>query len=122
MTGSRDTPISHSSFRLLCFPSRSSLATARGLDPSTYLRDLPTNDVGNAAKVAVSFAQLVAATPFLLVVRRSNNLRSFFGGLNMVNLSGPKVSHLLLSCLRSETEMKGWDCEVALVGGNQVEL
>lgn len=84
--------------RLLDCPSRSSLATARALDPSIYLRDPPTNDVGNAAKVVVSFAQLVAATPFVLVVRRPNNLRSFLRGLNVVNVSGPKASKVLPSC------------------------
>lgn len=70
---------------------RSTLATARTHDPSTYIRDLPTNDVKNAAKVIISFAQTMAATPLVLVVRHATNLRSFLGGLDMINISIPKV-------------------------------
>lgn len=70
--------------------------------------------------MVVSFAQLVAATPFVLVVRRSNNLRSFLGGLNMVNVSGPKVCKSLLPYLRSDTNIRGWGCKLSEVNGNQM--
>lgn len=65
--------------------------TARAFDPSAYLRDPQTNDVSSAGKVIISFAQILAATPFLLVVRHSTILRSFLGGLDMINGSVPKV-------------------------------
>lgn len=73
------------------FSWRSSLATARAYDPSVSLPDLQTNTFGNAAKVIISFAQIVAATPLLLVVRHATNLRSFLGGLDMINGSVPKA-------------------------------
>lgn len=70
---------------------RSVLATARALDPSAHLRNLPTNDSASIAKMVVSLAQIVAATPLVLVARHFGQLRSFLEGLNMINLSIPKV-------------------------------
>ncbi|CBJ27393.1 expressed unknown protein [Ectocarpus siliculosus] len=70
---------------------KSSLVNARALDPSAYLPNLPMRYAANGVKVVLSFAQVVAATPLVLVVRRSNTLRSFLGGLDMVNFTVPKV-------------------------------
>lgn len=73
------------------FHARSVLATARALDPSAYLRNVPTNDAASVAKVLVSFVQIMATTPMALVVRHSDSLRSFLGGLDIANFSAPKV-------------------------------
>ena len=39
----------------------------------------------------VSFVQIMATTPVALVVRHSDSLRSFLGGLAIANFSAPKV-------------------------------
>ncbi|CAM9285986.1 unnamed protein product, partial [Hapterophycus canaliculatus] len=75
---------------------KSSLATARALDPSTDLQ-CPTSNVANAMKVVLSFAQIVAAMPFVMAMRRAKNVRSFLGGFGIVNFSVPKV--LSSACL-----------------------
>lgn len=71
--------------------SRSVLSTARTLDPSAYLPNAPTSDAASVAKVVVSFVQIMATTPMALVVRHSDSLRSFLGGLDTANFSAPKV-------------------------------
>lgn len=91
LTNSTYSPRS-SSLPLSLVSSRSVLAIARDLDPSAYLTTVPTNDGASVAKVMVSFVQIIATTPVALVVRHSDSLRSFLGGLDMANFSAPKVT------------------------------
>eukprot|EP00904_Undaria_pinnatifida_P003655 jgi/Undpi1/13290/HiC_scaffold_8.g02952.m1 len=76
---------------------RSVLATARTLDPSAYLQNVPTNDAASVAKVVVSFVQILASVPLALVVRHSDSLRYFLGGLDIANFSVPKA--FSIACL-----------------------
>lgn len=76
------------------FPEyRSILATARALDHSLRHGYVSQSRSSSTAKIALSFAQAIAATPFVLAVRHPGEFLPFLGGLDIVNMSIAKVGH-----------------------------
>lgn len=70
---------------------RALLDAAKDVNPFGELPPVLESSAASTVKVGISFAQVVAGTPFVLAVRHPGKLLSFLGGLDIINISVTKV-------------------------------